>query len=199
LQIHTEPSINDKLSLLVDHPKMFVNPCLKRHSLVTVVSSGDATFTRIWEYSLQLEYLDATVLRRGVGGIRIVGGRDPACWQGWRDVCSHWKQTNDLSQHPSTFRNGLGEPLRSFSWTVSSKYNNYRSIQQLSERGSFPPWRGPLIRDLRVITEAELGEAHEHEWYQCAKPRTYFSSLRKTYFTHWRLIFNTSLKIASWC
>jgi hypothetical protein len=77
---------------------------------------------------VQLEYLDATVLRRGVEEIRVVVGRDPACWQRWRDVCTHWKQTNDLSQHPSTFRNGLGEPLRSFSWTVSYKYYNYTGV-----------------------------------------------------------------------
>jgi hypothetical protein len=29
--------------------------------------------------SVQLEYLDVTVLRRGVGEIRAVVGRDPAC------------------------------------------------------------------------------------------------------------------------
>jgi hypothetical protein len=28
---------------------------------------------------VQLEYLDATILRRGVGEIRAVVGRDPAC------------------------------------------------------------------------------------------------------------------------
>jgi hypothetical protein len=28
---------------------------------------------------VQLEYLNATVLRRGVGEIRVVVGRDPAC------------------------------------------------------------------------------------------------------------------------
>jgi hypothetical protein len=91
--------------------------------------------TRRWDISdsnfhvtiVQLEYLDATVLWRGLGEIRVVVGRDPACWQGWRDVSSHWKQTNDLSQHPSTFTNGLGEPLRSFFWTVSSKYYNYKN------------------------------------------------------------------------
>jgi hypothetical protein len=38
------------------------------------------------------------------------------------DVCSLWKQTNDWSQHPSTFTNGPGQPLRRFSWTVTSKY-----------------------------------------------------------------------------
>jgi hypothetical protein len=93
-----------------------------------------ARFVHLWRvcavsgeflHCVKLEYLDATVLRRGVGEVRVVVGRDQACWQGWRDVCSHWKQTNDLSQHPSTFRNGLGEPMRSFSWTVSSKYYNY--------------------------------------------------------------------------
>jgi hypothetical protein len=70
-----------------------------------------------WDYfaadaesnEVQLEYLDVTVLRRGVGEVRVVAGRAPACWQVWRgmqykeecfynwtwDVCSHWKQTND--------------------------------------------------------------------------------------------------------
>jgi hypothetical protein len=56
----------------------------------------------------KLEYLDVTVLRRGIGEVRVVAGRAPACWQVWRgmqykekcfynwtrDVCSHWKQTN---------------------------------------------------------------------------------------------------------
>jgi hypothetical protein len=32
-------------------------------------------------------------------------------------------------KRPSTFRNGLGEALRSFSWTVSSKYCNC-TVQQ---------------------------------------------------------------------
>jgi hypothetical protein len=58
---------------------------------------------------VKLEYLDVTVLRHGVGEVRVVVGRAPACWQVWRgmqykeecfynwtwDVCSHWKQTND--------------------------------------------------------------------------------------------------------
>jgi hypothetical protein len=98
--------------------------------------NGRRIFTRLHGVTsnnlLQLEYLDATVLRRGVGEMRVVVGRDPACWQGWRVVCSHWKQTNDLSQQPSTFRNGLGEPLRSFSWTVSSKYYNYTFMSESS-------------------------------------------------------------------
>jgi hypothetical protein len=70
---------------------------------------------------VQLEYLDATVLLRGVGEVRTVVGRAPACWQVWRGmqykeecfynwawgVCSHWKQTNDSSQHPSISRMDL--------------------------------------------------------------------------------------------
>jgi hypothetical protein len=45
------------------------------------------------------------------------------CFYNWTwDVCSHWKQMNYLSQHPSTFTNGPGQPLRSSSWTVTSKY-----------------------------------------------------------------------------
>jgi hypothetical protein len=47
------------------------------------------------EAPVQLGYLDVTVLQRGVGEIRVLVGRAPACWQRWRDVCSHWKQTND--------------------------------------------------------------------------------------------------------
>jgi hypothetical protein len=42
---------------------------------------GSNTANRIvllYEY-VQLEYLDATVLRREVGEIRVVVGRDPAC------------------------------------------------------------------------------------------------------------------------
>jgi hypothetical protein len=34
---------------------------------------------RMVESDLQLEYLDVTVLRRGVGEVRVVAGRAPAC------------------------------------------------------------------------------------------------------------------------
>jgi hypothetical protein len=99
--------------------------CSVNYAAYSAVIRAFSPFNLGGPYGVQLEYLDTTVLRRGVGEIRVVVGRDPACWQGSRDVCSHWKQTNDLSQHPSTLGNGLGEPLRSFSWTVSSKYYNY--------------------------------------------------------------------------
>jgi hypothetical protein len=36
--------------------------------------------------SVKLEYLDVTVLRRGVGEVRAVVGRAPACWQVWRGM-----------------------------------------------------------------------------------------------------------------
>jgi hypothetical protein len=45
-----------------------------------------------WEYWLsilvktKLEYLDVTVLRRGVGEVRVVAGRAPTCWQVWRGM-----------------------------------------------------------------------------------------------------------------
>jgi hypothetical protein len=39
--------------------------------------------------AVQLEYLDVTVLRRGVGEVRVVVGRARACRQGRTDVCSN--------------------------------------------------------------------------------------------------------------
>jgi hypothetical protein len=36
---------------------------------------------------VQLEYSDVTVLRRGVGEVRVVARGAPACWQAWRE-CS---------------------------------------------------------------------------------------------------------------
>jgi hypothetical protein len=39
---------------------------------------------------VKLEYLDVTVLRRGVGEVRVVAGRAPACWQVWRGM--HYKE-----------------------------------------------------------------------------------------------------------
>jgi hypothetical protein len=38
------------------------------------------------EASLKLEYLDVTVLRRGVEEVRVVAGRAPACRQVWRGM-----------------------------------------------------------------------------------------------------------------
>jgi hypothetical protein len=35
---------------------------------------------------LKLECLDVTVLRRGVGEVRVVAGRAPAHWQVWRGM-----------------------------------------------------------------------------------------------------------------
>jgi hypothetical protein len=101
--------------------------------LVSIPCAHAVTFFDSCPRLLKSKYLDVTVLRRGVGEVRAVVGRAPACWQVWRGmqykeecfynwtwgVCSHWKQTNDWSQ--PTFMNGPGQPLRSFSWTVTSK------------------------------------------------------------------------------
>jgi hypothetical protein len=39
-----------------------------------------------WKVQVKLEYLDVTVLRRGVGEVQVVAGRAPACWQVWRGM-----------------------------------------------------------------------------------------------------------------
>jgi hypothetical protein len=44
---------------------------------------------------VKLEYLDVTVLRRGVGEVLVVAGRSPACqevWRGMQDRRSLYKE-----------------------------------------------------------------------------------------------------------
>jgi hypothetical protein len=64
--------------------------------------------------TVQLEYLDVRVLRRGVGEIRVVMRRAPACWQVWRGMQyrrSQWMTNHstpqlsrmDLANHCATF------------------------------------------------------------------------------------------------
>jgi hypothetical protein len=46
---------------------------------ISLLSTSYKIVSNILLSRLQLEYLDATVLRRGVGEMRVVVGRDPAC------------------------------------------------------------------------------------------------------------------------
>jgi hypothetical protein len=95
------------------------------------------------------------------------------CFYNWSwDVCSHWKQTNDLSQHPSTFTNGPGQPLRSFSWTVTSKYPSCTT--RVFRRDS--PRRG--VGEVRVVAGRSLACWQVWRGMQYRRPQAFITELQ---------------------
>jgi hypothetical protein len=63
---------------------------------------------------VQREYLDVTVLRRGVGEVRVVAGRAPACWQVWRGMQYRRSQAFNLRRLLS---------LKANEWLITTALN----------------------------------------------------------------------------
>jgi hypothetical protein len=68
-----------------------------------------------YSHSVKFEYLDVTVLQHGVGEVRVLAGRTPACWQVWREC--------------STRKNAFITELKTSAGTESKGMTNHNTPQ----------------------------------------------------------------------
>jgi hypothetical protein len=62
---------------------VFIGCSVSPSKYIDVIVASLNVFYRVF---VKLEYLDVIVFRRGVGEVRVVAGRAPACSQVWRGM-----------------------------------------------------------------------------------------------------------------